>query len=247
MSTTQAPWANRIVAHGEEPPEKLVPNPENWRRHDAAQQRALASVLGEVGLVQSVVVNRTTGRLVDGHLRVELAVAQGQPSVPVVYVELSEEEERLVLASLDPIAAMATADRDKLQELLASLEIKMRRCVACSSRSLARNTSSCPVSRGLSTRTSFPSFPRSLSPRGAICGCWATTVCCAATRRDLRTSSASWTANAPLSWPPTRLIWSTTTAAIILRPGRTARRSPPKKDPPLGHLHDHGQVGRPST
>ena len=79
-------------------------------------------MLGEVGLVQSVVVNRTTGRLVDGHLRVELAVAQGQPSVPVVYVELSEEEERLVLASLDPIAAMATADRHKLQELLASLE-----------------------------------------------------------------------------------------------------------------------------
>jgi len=122
MSTTQAPWANRIVAHGEEPPENLVPNPENWRRHDAAQQRALAGVLGEVGLVQSVVVNRTTGRLVDGHLRVELAVAQGQPSVPVVYVELSEDDERLVLASLDPIAAMASADRDKLQELLASLQ-----------------------------------------------------------------------------------------------------------------------------
>jgi DNA modification methylase len=89
--------------------------------HPRSQQQALTSVLGEVGLVQSVVVNRTTGHLIDGHLRVELAIAQGQPTIPVVYVELSEDEERIVLASLDPIGAMATADRDRLAELLAGI------------------------------------------------------------------------------------------------------------------------------
>ncbi len=120
--TVASPWVNRIVGHGEEDPRKLVPHPDNWRRHGAGQQRALASVLGEVGLVQSVIVNRITNHLLDGHLRAELALAQGQPTIPVVYVELSEAEERVILASLDPIAAMAGADREKLQELLASIQ-----------------------------------------------------------------------------------------------------------------------------
>jgi DNA modification methylase len=118
----EIPWANRIVSHSNEPPDKLIANDSNWRTHTQAQRHALSSVLSEVGLVQSVVVNTTTGRLIDGHLRVELAKAQGQPTIPVVYVELSEDEERLILASLDPIAAMASADRDKLQELLASIQ-----------------------------------------------------------------------------------------------------------------------------
>ena len=115
-------WLNRIVGHGEEPPDQLLAHPSNWRIHPQVQQQALASVLGEVGIVQSVVVSRTTGRLLDGHLRAELAIAAGQPTIPVVYVELSEEEERIVLASLDPIGAMAAADREKLSELLSGIE-----------------------------------------------------------------------------------------------------------------------------
>jgi hypothetical protein len=39
----------------------------------------------------------------------------------VTYVDLSEDEERLVLATLDPLAAMATADQTKLEELLRDL------------------------------------------------------------------------------------------------------------------------------
>ena len=89
-SSATAPWANRIVDHGEESPESLLPNPANWRLHGAGQRCALADVLGEVVLVQSVIVNRTSGHLVYGHLRVELALSQGQPTIPVVYVELSE-------------------------------------------------------------------------------------------------------------------------------------------------------------
>jgi len=78
--------------------------------------------LAEVGWVAEVLVNQTTGHLVDGHLRVELALARGEPTVPVTYVELSEDEERLVLASLDPLAAMATAEAEQLATLLAGLD-----------------------------------------------------------------------------------------------------------------------------
>jgi DNA modification methylase len=117
-----APWRSRIVGHGEVAPGELVANERNWRSHPRQQQLALTGALDEVGWVQQVLVNRRTGRLVDGHLRVELAVAHGEAAVPVTYVDLSTEEEALVLATLDPIGAMAGADADRLAELLRDLE-----------------------------------------------------------------------------------------------------------------------------
>jgi hypothetical protein len=120
MTATTA-WRNRIVGHGDVAPGELVPNPRNWRTHPQEQQRALAGALGEVGWVAEVLVNQTTGNVVDGHLRIELALSRHEPTVPVTYVELSEDEERLVLASLDPLAAMATAEQEQLAALLAGL------------------------------------------------------------------------------------------------------------------------------
>jgi DNA modification methylase len=118
----KSPWANRIVGHGEEAPEKLISNPANWRQHPHHQAEALEDVLEQVGLVATVMVNKRSGHLVDGHLRVELALRRGEPTIPVTYIDLDEEEERIILACLDPIGAMACADRDKLAELLAGIE-----------------------------------------------------------------------------------------------------------------------------
>jgi ParB-like chromosome segregation protein Spo0J len=115
-------WQNRIIGHGEESPDQLLANPSNWRIHPRAQQDALATVLDSVGLVQSVVVNRRSGFVVDGHLRVAMALRSEQASIPVTYVDLSDEEERLVLASLDSIGAMAVPDKEKLAELLEGID-----------------------------------------------------------------------------------------------------------------------------
>ncbi|HEV8282245.1 MAG TPA: DNA modification methylase [Candidatus Limnocylindrales bacterium] len=117
-----AVWRNRIVGHADIAPAALVPNPRNWRTHPDDQQRALSGALAEVGWVAEVLVNQTTGHVVDGHLRLELALARGEPTVPVTYVDLSEDEERLVLASLDPLAAMARAEKEQLATLLAGLD-----------------------------------------------------------------------------------------------------------------------------
>ena len=72
--------------------------------------------------MQEVIVNQRTGNLIDGHLRCQLAAREGAKTIPVKYVDLSEEEEALVLSTLDPIAAMATTDKQKLDELFASIE-----------------------------------------------------------------------------------------------------------------------------
>lgn len=122
-------WKNRIVGEGILPARDFLANADNWRIHPRAQQESLAGVLDDVGWVQKVIVNRRTSEawgasqgvetLVDGHLRVTLALRSGDETpVPVEYVDLSPEEESLVLASLDPIAAMAAADKPKLAELM---------------------------------------------------------------------------------------------------------------------------------
>jgi len=68
-----------------------------------------------------VIINARSGRLVDGHLRVELAASHGETSVPAVWVDLSDDEERLILATLDPIGALAETNRDALGALLGDL------------------------------------------------------------------------------------------------------------------------------
>lgn len=110
-------WANRIIGTGVENPEQLLANPKNWRIHPLHQQEALGSILDHIGWVQDVIVNKTTGYVVDGHLRVAMSISKGEPSVPVSYVELTEDEENLVLASLDPVAGLATVDYDALERL----------------------------------------------------------------------------------------------------------------------------------
>ncbi len=126
-----APWQNRIVGEGEVAAVDLVPHPQNWRKHPAGQGTVLGQTLDGVGWVQRVIVNRRTGRMLDGHLRAELARKQGeQTPVPVVYVDLSEDEERTILATLDPIAGMAIADEATLAGLVRSIEDADLRSVA---------------------------------------------------------------------------------------------------------------------
>ncbi len=59
----------------------------------------------------------------DGHARIALAISKQEPSIPVVYVDLDEDEERLILASLDPLSAMAITDHDAIRELLAEISV----------------------------------------------------------------------------------------------------------------------------
>lgn len=113
---------NRILGSGEEDPEKLLAHPKNWRSHSPDQESAVEGLLEEIGWVNSVVVNKTTGRLIDGHLRVELAKKRHEGKIPVVYVQLAEKEEELVLAMLDPLGDLAGMDPKKLEALLGSLD-----------------------------------------------------------------------------------------------------------------------------
>ncbi len=113
---------NRIVGTGSVKPDTLLAYPKNWRSHSADQESALEGLLKEVGWVSNVNANRKTGHLLEGNLRVELAKKRGEKAVPVAYVGLSEKEEELVFATLEPLGYLAGIDAKRLESLLASLD-----------------------------------------------------------------------------------------------------------------------------
>jgi DNA modification methylase len=97
--------------------ETLQDNPRNWRRHPDQQMGALADVIAEVGWAGALLYNEATGRLLDGHARKKLG-----GKVPVLIGSWTEEQERKILATLDPLAAMAEADLQVLNALLREVD-----------------------------------------------------------------------------------------------------------------------------
>jgi len=100
----------------------LRPHPKNWRKHPEAQQNALRGVLAEVGFVDALMVRELPDgslQIVDGHLRAETTP---EAMVPVLVVDLNDAEAEKVLATFDPLAAMAEPDEALLEALLKGIE-----------------------------------------------------------------------------------------------------------------------------
>jgi len=101
---------------------KLQPNPKNWRTHPTAQQDSLKAVLAEIGYADALLARETLEgglMLIDGHLRAETTPDQ---EVPVLILDVDEAEADKLLATLDPLAAMAGADDAKLAVLLQNVK-----------------------------------------------------------------------------------------------------------------------------
>lgn len=116
-------WNSKIVGHGKEQPDQLLANPFNFRIHGSYQQKVLEANIDQVGFIRSVTVNQRTGHVIDGHLRIILALRRSEPEIDVEYVDLSPDEELLALVTLDPIAALAGKDNAKLDETLRGLTV----------------------------------------------------------------------------------------------------------------------------
>jgi hypothetical protein len=102
-------------------PKTLKPNPSNWRSHPAEQTKLLDAVLGEVGWAGVALFNETTGHLIDGHARRDWAIEHGQ-DMPVLVGRWSENDEKKILATLDPLAGMAERMDEVYRELVRGIE-----------------------------------------------------------------------------------------------------------------------------
>jgi hypothetical protein len=104
------------------PARELLPNPKNWRLHPPAQQQALKGLLVELGYCDAAIARELPdGRLqlIDGHLRRDITP---ETDVPVLVLDVSQEEADKLLVTLDPLACLAEADSAALSSLLASVD-----------------------------------------------------------------------------------------------------------------------------
>ena len=102
------------------PAGELLPNPKNWREHPEKQRSALSGVLAEIGWADAVIARETSAglMLIDGHLRTEVAP---DDTIPVLVLDVDEDEADKILATHDPLAAMAETNSAALDSLLSSV------------------------------------------------------------------------------------------------------------------------------
>lgn len=113
---------DRIREFRRVPASQLLPNPKNWRTHPEKQRNAIQGVLAEIGYADALLAREMPDgslMLLDGHLRAETTPEQ---DVPVLILDLNDAEADKLLATLDPISAMAGKNDELFAELTAEME-----------------------------------------------------------------------------------------------------------------------------
>jgi ParB-like chromosome segregation protein Spo0J len=98
----------------------LRPDPANPRRISEAELEALTRSLREFGFVDPVIARREDGTVVGGHQRLLAARKLGLKTVPVVYVDLTLEQARLLNLALNKISG--AWDEELLARMLSDLK-----------------------------------------------------------------------------------------------------------------------------
>lgn len=115
--STQVEWRNRIVRSEWVEPGQLLAHPLNYRIHTDLQSRAVKASLDELGQYLPITVQDGTDIVIDGHLRVTLALRENR-RILANYVDFDDAEANRALAIGDPITGLALLDRQKYTELL---------------------------------------------------------------------------------------------------------------------------------
>lgn len=106
----------------------LVANPKNWRRHPEPQRSAIRASLREIGWAGVVTGFNHPDHpgkimLIDGHLRAESDNDQ-DAEVPIVILDVTPDEADKLLATFDPIAALADCDLVSLSSLAKTINFQ---------------------------------------------------------------------------------------------------------------------------
>jgi hypothetical protein len=112
------PIRNRIKGHRRVRAGDLVPHEFNFRLHPEQQRAALEALYREVGFARSLLAYELPDgrlKLIDGHLRRDL---DPDMEVDVEVLDVSDEEARALLLSIDPLAALAQTQEQLHARLL---------------------------------------------------------------------------------------------------------------------------------
>jgi hypothetical protein len=109
---------NRIKEHRRVRAGDLVPHEWNFRMHSGPQRDALAGIYEEVGFARSLLAYELPDgrlKLIDGHLRRDL---DPNMEVDVEILDVTDEEARKLLLTIDPLASLAVQQEQIRQRLL---------------------------------------------------------------------------------------------------------------------------------
>jgi hypothetical protein len=112
------PIRNRIKAHRRVRAGDLVPHEFNFLTHPDAQRAALEALYREVGFARSLLAYELPDgrlKLIDGHLRRDM---DPHMEVDVEVLDVSDDEARTLLLSIDPLAGLAQQQEQLHQRLL---------------------------------------------------------------------------------------------------------------------------------
>src|SRR5438105_3991757 len=109
---------NRIKSHRKVRARDLIPHEWNFRVHPEAQRAALAGIYAEVGFARSLLAYELPDghlKLIDGHLRRDF---DPDMEVDVEVLDVTEEEARQLLLTVDPLAGIAQEQQQLQQRLV---------------------------------------------------------------------------------------------------------------------------------
>src|SRR5882724_7409269 len=112
------PIRHRINDHRRVRAGDLVPHEWNFRDHPPAQRAALEALYHEVGFARSLLAYELPDgrlKLIDGHLRRDL---DPNMEVDVEILDVTDEEARQLLLTIDPLASLAEQQDQLRQRLL---------------------------------------------------------------------------------------------------------------------------------
>jgi len=98
---------------------ELRPDPGNPRRIGDAELEALTRSIKEFGMVDPVIARREDKTVIGGHQRLVAARRLGHTSVPVIFIDITTEQARLLNLALNKISG--SWDQELLARLLAEL------------------------------------------------------------------------------------------------------------------------------
>jgi len=126
---------SRIVGMIDVVSSEVYDHPHQWRHHPKSQIKALRQALEHVGQANVIIVYKCVNDLVDakgqaipagslvaidGHNRKN---ASGVATWKAILLDVNDEEAAFLLATLDPISAMAVTEKDKYAALYDSLPV----------------------------------------------------------------------------------------------------------------------------
>lgn len=105
------------------PAKDILPHPMNWRTHPTEQLDTLRGLMAEIGFTTPVLVRKLESgqyQALDGHARIETLPPDHMVDCNVL--ECDAETAMKILATHDPVSAMAGKDMEMLEKLSSQIE-----------------------------------------------------------------------------------------------------------------------------